>query len=369
MKKMLVIGMSHSVHLQKWLSHIERDRFEIYFVESTNNDPNIKFLNGLGIIYHTEKLSKYRMKALNPQSLESDNLLNLIFYLKNFNFDLVHIFEIQHAGYLFLKAFDYLGKEKSFDLLLSVWGSDIFWFRRNENHERRITYLISLCDKIIVDSFRDKNILQEYNFLGEIIKINTHSGGLEFYETIPSTELRLENRNGVLIKGNFGFVGRPFFSLDLLEKLNINRDFHHIHIVSLPKMIHESFSDYLKVNNFNFSIYEPMSLSRMSLFRIIRMCRITISTSLSDGLPTLAIESMANGSIPIQTSSSAIQEVSNSYSILFDYPITDPNLIEQIDRILYDDEFYESMAGNNIDVANKNFLVDVISNQINSQVY
>jgi hypothetical protein len=364
-----VIGMSHSVHLQKWLSHIERDRFEIYFVESTTNDPNIDFLNSLGIRFRTKKLNKDTNNALNPKSLFSDNFFHLAYYLKNFKFELVHIFEIQHAGYLFLEVFDFLGKVKSFQIFLSVWGSDIFWFRRNKYHEIRITYLISLSDKIVVDSFRDAKILKEYNFFGDIIKINTHSGGLELYETIPSTELRLNDRNGILIKGNFGFVGRPFFSLDLLEKLNINRDFYHIHIISLPSMIHESFSDYLKVNNFNFSIYEPMSLARMSLFRIIRKSRITISTSLSDGLPTLAIESMANGSIPIQTSSSAIQEVSNSYSILFDYPIADPNLIEQIDRILYDDEFYENMAISNIDVANKNFLIDVIRNQINSQVY
>ena len=56
--------------------------------------------------------------------------------INSFQPDFVHVMETQHSGYLTDRALARV--EKKPKIVLSIWGSDLFWFQRFTSHKSSI---------------------------------------------------------------------------------------------------------------------------------------------------------------------------------------------------------------------------------------
>jgi len=61
--------------------------------------------------------------------------------IEHFRSSILHALELQNAGYVSLKAFS-SGKPDDLKLIVTNWGSDIFWFQRFSKHKARPRQLL-----------------------------------------------------------------------------------------------------------------------------------------------------------------------------------------------------------------------------------
>ena len=386
MSKILVVGMSRSSHLQKWLSLLPPKFTEVHFIESTNDPVDKSKLHTFVPIVYWEtryellrqypilqKIIKRLLEIFIPSLLEvvrnDITTLRLLRALMVNEYEVIHCFEIQHAGYALENILERDQIPLRTKIFVSCWGSDIYWFMNNKIHNRRISQLLKKTDLLILDTNRDIELSRSLGYAGEIFRINTHAGGIDPSEIVSSSYIDINNRKSIMIKGHFGFVGRPFFSIDVLMELAhlVNKMDLKLNIISCPPSIIPMIQDQLKNYNVKFKIYKPYELSRFDLIKLYRTSKMCIANSMSDGIPTTAIESMANGCVPIQSNTSSLIEWGVDPRIVL--PPLEGNLWKNtIQHLLNNEEELKKIAKNNLEITKANFSVAIIQNQI-EQVY
>lgn len=328
-KAIILIGMSHSSHFIKWVSKLIPSGANIYFIESTKSKVNSvnleesgKEINDISHNFdiHTwfklKSIFNYKTKLL---SLFTDEKLDIIYFVlkirkivKSHKEIIIHAFEFQNAGYLLLKIHQYLDQDSisKIKVVCTNFGSDIFWFKNNENDLEKIKSLLRITQIYICESERDVILAKELGYQKVSILTKSNSLGIpdrffHRFEISPKID-----RNIIYVKGNFGFVGRPFPAIDILCSLNkeIKKRNLKVVVTSLPSENLQMVTNQL--NNFEIEnqVVEQGRLSQTEIYSLLSKSLVYLGFSLSDGLSTTCIESMAFGAIPFQTSSSTIFE-------------------------------------------------------------
>jgi glycosyltransferase involved in cell wall biosynthesis len=295
--------------------------------------------------------------------------LRLLKALKMNEYEVIHCFEIQHAGYALENSIQHKHIPKKTKVIVSCWGSDIYWFMNNEIHRRKISQLLNKTNLLILDTNRDIELSRSLGYTGKIFRVNSHAGGIDSSEMISSSYIDFNSRKSIIIKGHFGFVGRPFFSIDVLMDLAhlVNQMDLNLHIISCPPSIIPMIEEQLENYNVKYKIYRPYELSRFDLIKLYRTSKMCIANSLSDGIPTTAIESMANGCVPIQSNTSSLLEWGVDPRIVLP-PLEGGLWRNTIQHFLNNEEELKIIAKKNLKITQENFSVAVIRNQI-AQVY
>jgi len=128
--------------------------------------------------------------------------------LQRESFDLVHLLETQHAGYLFLASV-----EKSLPQLnvaLSVWGSDLNWFRNHKRHHDRIRKTLNCISLLFVECDRDHALARSLGYTGMVSQPMSAGGGVGSIKALGdelATTKRPSERKTIVVKGYTGFVG------------------------------------------------------------------------------------------------------------------------------------------------------------------
>src|SRR4029077_2163704 len=134
--------------------------------------------------------------------------------------DIVHVLEMQRAGYLLLDARNRMVEYAFPPLIYSSWGSDIFYFGRQPQHAERIRRFLALCDFYIPDCARDVPLATAFGFRGEVSGVFPVNGGFDVSRMQGFAEHRTaSSRRVIAIKGyhDAEYGGRALVALEALR--------------------------------------------------------------------------------------------------------------------------------------------------------
>jgi len=319
MKKVLVIGMLDSVHLYRWLSQFTNKEVEFtlfpstkfrsvhpQLVELVKNNKNYKFsrnhfINQFGYIEYA--LNKFASKIFKGLSSK----LRLRKLISKNTFDYIHAIEIQGAGYLLVDALTAVYPERG-KIIITNWGSDIYFFHSNIDHRSKIERVLKLADYYSGECQRDYELALKHGFTGKFLPLNPNAGGFHL-DVFNKNQKSAFDRNLIIAKcygGHFGLGKLIIDAIDkyfaLSEKLSIF--FYSVtpdlepYVDSLRKK-YPSRVDYSTVKN---------KLKIIDMYDKFSNSKIYIGASKSDGISTSFLEALVLGAYPIQTNTSCGNE-------------------------------------------------------------
>ena len=318
MKKISIycICMVDSIHTARWLNQFQNTNFMILLVPShkfrrvhpqiirlIHEAENIKFVSPynyfpvrfLGIIdyllfgIYTKRVQLY---------LRSRLLVINLFLRINYK---VHALELINAGHIAA-----LTKKihKSMFLIITNWGSELYYYTRIENETVKLTWILSKANLYSAECYRDYELALNLGYTGKFLPCIPNGGGFSELKNRNLTKKDL-----ILVKGYGGKFGKVLHLLPILEKIlntYLNID---IYIYSVTKDVEDKISmlqSTFRNRLFYFTIKE--SLEHKKLLEIFSQAKIYIGASISDGISTSFLEALYYGAYPIQTNTSCANE-------------------------------------------------------------
>jgi hypothetical protein len=362
-KQILIIGMFDSIHLARWLKQFESTSIDFKLFPSkkfkyiniellklleSNSEASYKFAKP----YYQYKLIGYfdflickigDLFNINVKLL----LLNKILSRNMFNF--VHAIEIQGAGYLYLELPVNI-KSKNL-LILTNWGSDIFFFQKDPVHNSKISKIINLASYYSAECERDYELLKNYDFKGNLLPCIPNGGGFDDKE-FNSIEYLASDRDLILCKGYGGKFGRVDLSIPAIENtlkkyLNLNVFFY-----SVTKDVENLIIDLAKKykDRVEYSVISK-PISHTSLMQLFKKARVYIACSESDGISTSFLEAIVNGAYPIQTNTSCVNEWADKGIICSIVGLDVNEITTELEKVIADKDILDNAQKTNLNIA------------------
>ncbi|MEP5340345.1 MAG: glycosyltransferase [Algibacter sp.] len=358
--KILFVSMP-SIHASRWIENLKDTNHELYWFNvldagrlDTNIDiiqftkwkqRKIKYIKGEYVL--RKKLNIF-YKRLQP-FLEVTINEKLDEIVKQIQPDLVHSFEMQSCSYPILSV---MNKYSRIKWLYSCWGSDLFYYRDFEKHNKKIKSVLNRIDYLHTDCLRDFSIAKILGFRGDYLGVIPGGGGYKLNKLIELKET-IRNRKIILIKGyehKFGRAINVIKAIQLLDKEIVNYE-----VVVFGT--HQKVINYIRDKKLPYIYYGRDELNHFQVLELMGKSRLYIGNSISDGLPNTLIEAMIMGAFPIQSnpgnvSTELIKDTVNGLLI------NSPDNIEEIrDTIklafkLGDEKRFENAANINSGIAN-----------------
>ena len=359
MTRVLVVAMADSVHTGRWLSQFDGEAIEFVLFPSTPHrriHPLIK--QRLGTSSETQiKISRWMKFAALPLGI-ADLVFGNFFRGKllrreivKFKPDVIHIMETQHAGYLTDKALSSTQTRPT--VILSIWGSDLFWYRRFAKHHQRLSSLLPKIDFLITECRRDEGFAREFGFVNKCICGIPASGGVVSQLSKDSSQWLVPSlRKTVAIKGYSGFVGLGPFAIRALVPLVEELKSFEIVIYSCSYKTLRLARKFRKQTGLNIKIFAKHALTAEQMEELFLRSRVVVGVSLSDGLPATIKEAISTGAFPVQTDSSCAEEwLEDGVSALLIPPDDLVHLSNAILRALTDNQLVDNAAQLNLQIA------------------
>lgn len=377
----VIIGMLDSVHLARWLAQFLDENIDFVIVASKKfrrlHPLTISLLNSNQLASYTlaqwtpfKSISGYfdflhyeigsRFKLFGTRA----NSLARIINSRDFQF--IHALEIQGAGYLLNHLNTKILKKQK--IILTNWGSDIYFYMRFPTHENLIRSVLSKADYYSAECVRDYALARDYGFVGKELPCIPNAGGFEIgirdHNFVPPSQ-----RKQILIKGYGGIFGRADLPISLIPIIATKYPEINFHIYSVTDdtlgLIHSlppEFMSRVRISMLQNRLPHSEMLSEFS------KSRIYIGCSESDGISTSFIESLINGTYPIQTSTSCANEWVDRGVRASIIGLDSESLLNEIQKTLDDDEMVETAAILNFEVAQK-FLASSVVKSAALQFY
>ena len=271
--------------------------------------------------------------------------------------------ETQNGGYPLDIAIGHLQRSKDWrqpTTLLTLFGSDIFWFGRFPEHEKRLRSLLAKVTYLSAECSRDFQLAEKLGFKGQRLPLMPVAGGIETSDICEAESADvLAKRRKILVKGYGGVWGQGHIALEALGMLRSELTSYEIVVVSAERGARRAAKLHLKRFGNAVRIHRKRSLSFEEMLSLYRQSRIYIGLSLSDGLPSSFLEAMSQGAYPIQTTSACIDQVLNQSAIATGVApgASVEQLASEIKRILSDDALALEAQHLNLSVVRKHYVV------------
>jgi len=219
--------------------------------------------------------------------------------------DFIHALEFQHAGYIVERGLR--NSLPSATLIATNYGSDIFWFQRFPNHLKKIQSLLGIADRYSAECSRDYELAEKHGFRGTRLPQIPNSGLIR-EEDMTGNSIPTSKRNIIAVKGYQGWVGR---AENVIQALRIEAEnFRAAEIVFFSCNFRTLVGIFILrlQTGLNVRGYRKNKLTHAEILDLFSESRLYVGVSLSDGLSTSAIEAMAMGAFPIQSSTSCASE-------------------------------------------------------------
>lgn len=307
--KILVIGMGDSVHLSRWLDQFRSEPHEFRVLSSS---PHRRLHPTMRALLATQKFSMpliSRYLSLPIWLLDrvlSKAILGLLIVVEVLRTkpDLIHVNEFQNAGYALLRARRFSRAVRRVKLLLTPYGSDIYWFRQFPNHLKKISELLQVADAMSCECHRDELLARELGFTGTFMPRVPAFGALAFSQPDPDRSAR----NTIAVKGYQYELGRALNALRAIELAHENlRDFKIV-VFSSNQVTIRAARELESKTGLSVTAYPKFALTNEQVQAILSKSVAYVGLSRSDGISASMIEAMANGAIPIQSDSSCGSE-------------------------------------------------------------
>jgi hypothetical protein len=375
-KTVLVIGMADSIHVARWLKQFVNENIDFFLV------PSRKFRNmnwELEALFQSKSIARYTFIAplkvnflqgyldflkhellakIFKRLTRSNNLIKLI---RKYNFTYIHALELQGAGYLLNYVPNILLSESK--IIVTNYGSDIYYFKNMTEHVDLIRKTLSLADFYSAECERDYALAQEFGFKGRNLPCIPCAGGFDLskYRTnfIPPSK-----RNQIIIKGYGGVFGRADIPIKLIEQIAFEFPKVDFFIYSLTKELESIISGFSQ--NLKQRVKVSQVRSRLKHNRIINefmQSRIYVGCSESDGISTSFLESLMTGAYPIQTSTSCASEWVSRGAICSIVPLDIDQVLQSIRQALQSNQLVDRASEENFKIAQRYLNDEVIKEE------
>lgn len=390
--RILVVAMLWSVHTARWLRQISDLGWEIHLFSSQDyGDVHLEIKNVTvhRSIYWSQKISENQHNHLSRiihrvwsflrrnifyEFVNSYRERQLTYIINKIKPDIIHSMETQSAGYLVSAV-----KERytyAFPQWVhTLWGSDIYLYGRLTAHKSKITQMLSSINYLVCEGNRDILLCHKLGFNNKKALVLQATGGfnINFCTSLRSKTLKTSDRRLIVLKGYQGWAGRSLCGLRALELCADILSGYTIAIYSTNSDV--ELAAELFTNTTGIVVQIIPYISHNEMLKLHDKARISISLSISDGVPNSMLEAMAMGSFPIQSCTAIvdgwIEDGVNGILV----PPEDPNIIEvAIRKALLDDDLVNAACVYNWDIIKKkldenkvkeqtiSFYEDVISN-------
>src|SRR6185312_2882643 len=373
--RILFVAIGESVHTARWLSQIADEGWDLHLFPSEVGLPHKDYrnvtihsfykqhLNGsksgvreLGIYWPLSRGAariKQFCELTAPQRFtQASRLARTIRKLKP---DVVHVLEMQNAGYLTVDARKLMNGEAFPPCIYSSWGSDIFLYGRQPEHAARIRAFLSECDYFIADCARDLTLPAQFGFRGDALGVFTTAGGYDLPKMRQFRKAGLpSSRRVIALKGQHGI--RQTNSLAAVRGLQACGDLlknFELRVYSTSDEIRPALKALSGVQGLKISEM-PALCSHDEILKLIGEARVAIGISASDGTPNAMLEAMVLGALPVQSDTISTAEwIQHGGNGLLVSPSDIDSIIAAIRRALTDDKLVDEAALVNEQVVNE----------------
>ena len=374
MKKILIVAMADSVHTARWLRQFDSDEIEFVLFPSTPHrrvHPLIlqHMSQHLASTLKTSKWMKLGALPIGVFDLVFNHFLRaklLAREINSFQPDFVHVMETQHSGYLTDRALARV--EKKPKIVLSILGSDLFWFQRFTSHKSRIKSILKKVDYLITECHRDEELAKSLGFLGSCIYGVPASGGFSLKEAdVTESYVAPSLRKTIAIKGYSGFVGLGPMALKTLKRVSHLLSDYSIVVFSANWKTRLIAQIVRLQTGLQIEIRMKHSQTPAEMRSLFLSSRIVIGVSKSDGLPATIKEAAFFGAFPVQTDTSCAGEwFENGVSILLVSADSSESLEQALIRSLKDDRLVDTAARINFEIAKSRMNAESVRSKISA---
>lgn len=330
--KILLVSIS-SIHFKRWVENLKDTKHELYWFDVLDRGglqktvyikqftlwKKRKFAYIKGEHFLKKKVPNLYFKLLPFLETTVEEQLEKI--INDIKPDLVHSFEMQSCSYPILTTMLKFPKLK---WLYSCWGSDLYYYKDFEKHNKKIKEVLNRVNFLHTDCYRDYEIAKKIGFKGSFLGVIPGGGGFKI-KKFEEYKKPINERNIILIKGYEHKFGR---ALNVIKAINvITEKLLNFEIIIFGA--HKSVLKYIKNNNLLFKVYHRDELSHIQLIKLMGKSKIYIGNSISDGMPNTLLESIMMGVFPIQSNPGNVTSeiIENGLNGLL---IDNPNNINEI---------------------------------------
>lgn len=380
--RILFVSMSESIHTVRWISQIADEGWDLHLFPSVDQGITHPQLRGVDIHHsfyvHHDKISNVQFhgipvptRGLAWKGIGLLRMINADYRVRQLNRlikkiqpDIIQSLEFQAGGYLTYKAkMNYQGVFPPW--IATNWGSDIYFFRRDKDHEKKIQELLEACDYYSSECQRDIDLAEKMGFRGRYLPVIPNGGGYDIKTMIEyRQDSRPSDRRVVIVKGYQGWAGRALVALEAIESCAELLQGYDIVVYSGT-----SLDVKMKVRDirekFGIRISLLPQVSHEELMEVFGRSRIYIGLSISDGISTSLLESMIMGTFPIQSETACADEWISDGISGFIVPAEDPETTAAaIRRALVDDDLVDQASVINEKIAWKRLDQSVVKPQV-----
>jgi glycosyltransferase involved in cell wall biosynthesis len=324
--KILLVGMADSIHLSRWVSQFDDGSFNFEIVSSS---PHVRLSTGLA--------SSIRDSPSVTMTWFSKNFSWVMWWLDRFvsdwirgafiawrvtrfKPDIVHVHELQNAGYAVRRAFQLIRRRRP-KLLLTNYGSDIYWFSRIPKHLKKIRSLLDMADGYSAECERDYRLAESLSSGFQSMPLMPTAGGLILQP------LQNSARYKIAVKGYQNYWGKALVVLEALRGISHDLLAYEIVFFGSDKVLVDAANKAVHSSDLKITTFAGGELSHQNVLTLLGESLIYIGNSLSDGISTSMLEAMSMGAIPIQTCTSCADEWISDKKTGF---IVEPNNVDMI---------------------------------------
>ncbi len=315
-RRILLVAMVDSIHVARWIAQFEGTNTEFVVFPSTPNrriHPMIqaRLKDSSGSLRVTLASSmRWLSLPLGVLDLVLGHRLKG-FFLRRFargeHFDFVHVLELQHAGYIAVKAWG--DSSCPAPLIVTNWGSDIFWFQQFPKHQDKIRRLLQLAQFYSAECLRDWALARELGFVGACLPVIPNAGGLHLEGLLPVTQACPPSaRRRVVVKGYSRFVGLAPLALRAIEATAADLGGYEVVVYSASLRVRWLVRQLARRSGLAIRAIRPHAMSHDEMLALFASSRVYLGLSKSDGISTSLLEAMTVGCFPIQTDTSCADE-------------------------------------------------------------
>ncbi len=315
----VLVGMMDSVHTFRWLNQFKETdtkfvllpskkfrRFHPEIKNLINKNDNFKY--GIKLKSNINKLDCYfdfllvNLFSMFGRSYRVSMLSRLILRISP---DYVHALEIQGAGYICAASFKQVSTQSK--LIVTNWGSDIYFFQKYPDHALKITETLQLADYYSAECDRDYDLAKKFGFKGISLPSFPNAGGFSI-ENLPLGK-RASERKQLIVKAYTGIFGLGEIAVEAITQIIGVDDTLEVLFYSVDHKLEEKIKKIVPQfpNRIRY-ITQHNPISHSELLIEFSQSRIYLGCSKSDGISTSFLEAIVSGCYPIQTNTSCASE-------------------------------------------------------------
>ena len=377
-KKICIVGMLDSVHLAKWLENFKDSGIDFIIFPSKK----FKHLHPiLGSLITSKSDTSYRLylpfvpKALqgyfafmlfelHPPVGKKIRAWMLHQIITQKNLRIVHALELQGAGYLINSVINNYG-DKDFNLIVTNYGSDIYFYHKFESHKEILVELLLKADFYSAECLRDYDLASKIGFGGTFLPCFPNAGGfdLDFFDNAR----RASNRNLILVKSYGGTFGRGDLCIEIAKDLLIQFPTIDFFFYSVTTDILNAVNSLAKQypTRVRYSTVSK-SLPQDELLGLFKEARVYLGLSESDGISTSFLNALVSGAYPIQSGTSCANEWIGRGAKASIVQLQKNEIVNALQAAIIDDGLVDQAQVSNLKIAKSELDKKVLSAKVKS---